>query len=271
MRQLRAHAAKFAATSVLAAFVVLSLAGCKTTSRGDVTGSIAPRTESDWRRSVERWGERYRSDPKDPDVAIAYAQALRATDQREQAVAVLEQSAIHNAQNTAVLGAYGRALADVGRFEQALDVLSRAHTPDQPDWKILSVQGAVLDQLGKHADAQRYYANALKIQPNDPGVLTNLGLSYALTKDLKLAETTLRRAVAQPGADIKARQNLALVLGLQGRFEEAEALARADLPPEEAAANVAELRKILAEHAEKNRQTAPAARKPRARTMATPS
>jgi Flp pilus assembly protein TadD len=43
------------------------------------------------------------------------------------------------------------------------------------------------------------------------------------------------------------RQNLALVVGLEGRFKEAEQIARADLPPDEAAANVAYLRAMLAQ------------------------
>ncbi len=42
------------------------------------------------------------------------------------------------------------------------------------------------------------------------------------------------------------RQNLALAVGLQGRFAEAESIARADLPPDEAAANVAYLKQMLA-------------------------
>ena len=134
------------------------------------------------------------------DAAIRYAQALRAIGQRAQAAAVLEQAAIHNPKNTALLGAYGRALADIGNYKQALDVLNRAHTPDQPDWRILSVQGAVLDQMGRHDDAQRYYASALRLVPDEPSVLSNLGLSYALSKDLTQAEATLRRAAAQPGA-----------------------------------------------------------------------
>src|SRR4029077_18324293 len=98
--------------------------------------------------------------------------------------------------DSALLGAYGRALADVGHLDQALEVLSRAHTPEQPDWRILSAQGAVLDQLGRHQEAQRYYASALKIKPDEPSVLSNLGLSYALSKDLRQAETTLKRASA---------------------------------------------------------------------------
>ena len=98
--------------------------------------------------------------------------------------------------NKALLGAYGRALADVGQYKQALEVLERAHTPENPDWRILSAQGAVLDQLGRHQEAQRYYSSALKIAPDEPSVLSNLGLSYALAKDLPKAETTLRRAIA---------------------------------------------------------------------------
>jgi Flp pilus assembly protein TadD len=125
--------------------------------------------------------------------------------------------------------------------------LARAHTPDQPDWRILSVQGAVLDQMARHEEAQQHYASALRLMPDEPSVLSNLGLSYALSKRLKQAEATLRRAAAQPGAAPKVRQNLALVVGLQGRFQDAEAIARGDLSPDEAAANVAYLRQMLAQ------------------------
>jgi Flp pilus assembly protein TadD len=104
----------------------------------------------------------------------------------------------------------------------------------------------VLDQMGRHGEAQRYYVTALKIVPEEPSVLSNLGLSYALAKDLPNAETTLRRAAARRPVNPRVRQNLALVVGLQGRLAEAETIARAELPPEEAAANVAYLRQMLA-------------------------
>ena len=237
--------------AVLAALLSGALAGCKTTGSSDTTGSIsspaAPRSDADWRRDSEALSTRFRANPRDADNAIRYAQALRATDQRAQAAAVLETAALHNPDNRALLGAYGRALADVGSFKQALEVLERAHSPDQPDWRVLSVQGAVLDQMGRHEEAQRYYASALKIIPDEPSVLSNLGLSYALSKDLKRAETTLRRAAETGRGDKRVRQNLALVVGLQGRFQEAETIARADLPPDEAAANASYLRQMMAQ------------------------
>jgi Flp pilus assembly protein TadD len=66
-----------------------------------------------------------------------------------------------------------------------------------------------------------------------------------LSKDLVKAEATLRQAYASTKADGRVRQNLALVVGLQGRFTEAESIVKADLPPEEAAANVAYLKEML--------------------------
>ena len=236
-------------TVALAVLMAGGLAGCKTIGSTDTTGSIsAPvqRSEADWRRESETLGERFRANPRDADNAIRYAHALRQNGQRAQAAAVLETAAIHNPEHKPLLGAYGRALADAGNFKQALSVLERAHSPDQPDWRILSVQGAVLDQMGRHEEAQRYYASALRIVPEEPSVLSNLGLSYALSKDLPRAEETLRRADARGNTDKRVRQNLALVVGLQGRFQDAETIARADLPPDQAAENVAYLRRMMA-------------------------
>jgi Flp pilus assembly protein TadD len=249
------------ASAALAAAFAFSTAGCTTTQPMETTGTLGiaapPRSDADWRRSAEAWGDRYRANPSDPEAAINFAQALRGMGQRAQAAAVLEQSSIQNPKHTGIAGAYGRALADTGNYKQALEVLNRAHAPDQPDWRILSVQGAVLDQVGRHDEAQRYYATALRIVPDEPSVLSNLGLSYALAKDLVRAESTLRRAATQGRADARVRQNLALVVGLQGRFAEAETIARADLPSEEASANVTYLRQMLAQQNGLKQQGAP--------------
>jgi Flp pilus assembly protein TadD len=236
--------------AVSATLLATLMAGCGTMQpAATTTGSLpASPASANPRQGLEAWGDRYRANPNDPVAAVQYAQGLRGIGQRAQAVAVLEQASLHSPNNLELLGAYGRALADAGNHEQALQVLNRAHTPDRPDWRILNVQGAVLDQLGRHQEAQRYYATALRIVPDEPSVLSNLGLSYALSRNLPEAEATLKRAMAGRNPDPRVRQNLALVLGLRGRFEEAEGVARADLPPEQAAANAAYLRQMLAQH-----------------------
>jgi Flp pilus assembly protein TadD len=253
MRRQSSHTrflARYLASAALTALLAAGLGGCQTMS--DITGSITSKGETraeaapdDPHRAVEVYGDRYRANPKDADAALAYGQALRASGQRAQAAAVLEQATIAHPGNKALLAGYGRALADNGNSQAAFDVLSRAHSPDNPDWRILSVQGTALDKLGKHEEARRYYGSALRIVPDEPSVLSNLGLSYMLTRDLPKAEETLRRAYANARADARVRQNLGLVVGLQGRFAEAETIVKADLPADEAAANVGYLKEML--------------------------
>ncbi len=241
--------ARLLASAAMSAILATGLGGCQTMGVADITGSLGAKakanSESDPHRTAEVYGEKFRANPKDADVALKYGQALRAIGQRAQAVAVLERAAILNPGNKAVLAGWGRALADNGQSQQAFDVLGRAHTPANPDWRILSVQGTTLDKLGRHDEARRYYASALRLMPDEPSVLSNLGMSYVLTKELPKAEDALRRAYANARADSRVRQNLALVVGLQGRFDEAESIVKADLPADEAEANVAYLKQVL--------------------------
>ncbi len=78
-------------------------------------------------------------------------------------------------------------------------------------------------------------------------MLSNLGLSYALSKQLPRAEETMLRAARSPGADTRIRQNLALVLALQGKFREAEEWSERDLSPADAAANVESIRRMISQ------------------------
>src|SRR6195256_2404463 len=218
--------ARLLASTASSAILVLGLCSCQTAGMSDITGSLGEKTEAssaaDPLREVELYRDRFRANPQDADAALQYGKALRASGQRSQAVAVLEQATLAHPDDKALLAGYGRALEDNGNFQQAFDVLSRAHNPDDPDWRILSAQGAALDQLGRYEEARQYYASALKIAPDAPSVLSNLGLSYLLSKDLPKAEETLRRASNRAETDPRVRWNLALAIGLEGRFTEAE-------------------------------------------------
>lgn len=225
--------------------LAVTLAGCGVDH--DATGSVGrASTGGAAGASMAELSRRYDAGPSDPAAGLAYARALRDENRNAQAVAVLETVAIKHPYDRDVLAAYGKALNDVGRAKEAAAVLQRAHTPDRPDWTVLSAQGSASDQLGDHRAAQDYYAAALKIAPGNPHVLSNLGLSYALDKQLPLAEQTLRGAAAAPGADMRVRQNLALVLALQGQTKEAQAMAGRDLTPADAAASVAEIERMVA-------------------------
>jgi Flp pilus assembly protein TadD len=240
---------RLALTCAIGALVALG--GCR--DMGDVTGSIGsanevlPTSDTDLRAYSERWGRRYDANPGEKVASINYARALRALTQYSQATAVMQSAAIKAPNDFDVLGAYGKALADAGQWKQADDVLSRSYTPERPNWSSMSAQGIVADQMGDHLRAQGLYRDALKIAPGEPAVQANLGLSYALTRQLPLAEQTLRDAAANPRTDVRVREDLALVLALQGKFAEAEEIERRDLSASDAAANVASIRQMIAQ------------------------
>ena len=213
-------------------------------------GAPAPKSEAEWRTEAETMRAAATApNPDDPAVGDRLrAGAARQRPARPGGRRCWSRRRSTIPRNTALLGAYGRALADVGNYKQALDVLDRAHTPDQPDWRILSAQGAVLDQtrpprggaallLERAEDRARRPVGAVQSRP-------------VLRARQGPASAPRRRCGGPPqpsGTDPRVRQNLALVVGLQGRFAEAESIARADLPPEEAAANVAYLRQMLSQ------------------------
>ena len=190
---------------------------------------------------------RYRANPRDKATIIHYAAALRAAGQSGQAVAALEQGISHYPNDPDIAIAYAKALTADGRFEQSLSVLDRVIRPDAPDWNALLVKGAALDQLGRNQEARQVYGQALAMAPGEASIEANLGLSYAMTNELALAERHLRRAAQMPGTTTKIRQNLALIVGLQGRFDEARTLYAAELPPDQVESNMAYVRSMLSQ------------------------
>lgn len=223
--------ARLLAGTILAA----TLAGCKTTGSDDPasTGSISSGSlliSSDLSRdealvAVQRWGAAYSRDGRDKVAALNYAAALKAAGQTEQAVAVMRKAAIFHPTDREVLAAFGKALAANGQFQEALATVRRAQRADNPDWQLLATEGGILDSVKQHDQARTLYRQALVLAPGEPQILNNLGMSYVLTGELGLAEETLRQAAAAPNATLKVRENLALVLRLQGRGSEAAAIA----------------------------------------------
>lgn len=233
--------------------LLVSLAGCASQKTSSLTTGSIPKfskpvsdmNATELAAATNSIGGAYEKNPKDRQAGLNYANMLRMTGRNAQSLAVMQQVAIHHPSDRDVLAAYGKAQAAAGQLEQALETISRAQTPDRPDWKLKSAEGAILDQLGRSSEARARYREALDIQPDEPTVLSNLGMSYLLTKDLKTAETYLRSASKQPGAYSGIRQNLALAVGLQGRFAEAEKIASEELSPDQAEANIAYLRGML--------------------------
>jgi Flp pilus assembly protein TadD len=229
---------------LLAGVAALALSACAS-NRASMSDPIETGSIGSDSTSLGQLAARYKARPQDKIVIIYYAAALRAAGQPEQAVSVLEAGIAVHRKDLDLKIAYAKALTAAGRFSQALNVADDAIDPASPDWNALLVKGAILDQNGKNAEARALYTQALLIAPNEASLEANMGLSYAMTNELDKAEQHLRKASAMRGASAQVRQNLALVVGLQGRFDECRAMFAKDLPPDQVEANMSYIRALL--------------------------
>jgi len=134
---------------------------------------------------------------KTPRVALGYAKTLRAIGSRDRAIAVLTAAYRANPDNGEISAELGRLALEAGRLDIAKATLKTAEAKGVRDWKTLSAQGTLHAKQGDHAQAQQYFLAALQEKP-------------------KKSEQLLRKAVASGNEDKRVRQNLVLVLGLQG-------------------------------------------------------
>ena len=188
----------------------------------------------------------HKANPADPNAALAYARALRASGAKEDALAVLETAAKAKPADRRLALERGLLTLDLGDAAKAETLLRSAHDPKAPDWRLHSALGAALASRGKQQDAQAQFAKALALSPNHPSILNNLAISYALDGKASEAEKVLRSVTSpkQSPEASKVQQNLALVLGLSGKYAEARSAAETTLPADKATANVTYLQKL---------------------------
>ena len=191
------------------------------------------------------WLDELRKRPSDTEAAYEASIALRAIGSPDRAVQTAAMGIQTNGNEPRLWSALALGLVADNQNEAAVQALQKAIALSPRDARLHSSLGVIYDRLETPALAATAYQAALAIAPGDSAILTNYGLSVAMAGDLPRAETLLRQSVQNPLAPPQARQNLALVVGLQGRFAESEQLASRDLPPAIATENVAYLRRML--------------------------
>ncbi len=201
--------------------------------------------KNDLEKATEYWAKQYAENPRDLKAALSYARNLKAMGEKQRAMAVLQQASIFHNESRELASDYGRLALELDQVSVASRLLAYADDPVNPDWKVISARGTVLAKQGKYSDAIPFYEHALSLAHNHPSVLSNLALAHAMNGEPAKAETMLRQASAVDPSSLKIRQNLALVLGLEGKYDEAKQVASRDLSPENASENTAYLRRVV--------------------------
>jgi len=98
--------------------------------------------------------------------------------------------------------------------------------------------GIVNSKMGKHEAATHYLMEAVKAQPDNSKYLTDLGYALYLQNDLPAAEIALEESIKRDPSSKRSFNNMSLVLGHQGRIDEAYQIARRVMSADEAHANI---------------------------------
>lgn len=168
------------------------------------------------------WSREYELNPGDLESAIKLSSAVRKLGNPQRAIEIAQTTRALYPRDPYLTAEFAAGLVAAERAQEAIRPLDEALRTAPGYARLWSLKGAALDQQENYDLARKHYAKALQITPHDPNIMANVGLSYALSGDPVTAEGWLRRAVSVPGASQSVRQNLALILQLQGKDEEAK-------------------------------------------------
>lgn len=219
---------------------LIALAGCASTGAETLTAEeqayqdaiekalqpatpeeIAQAERSDPITRANFWANEYQKNATDLQTVVAFMSALRRIGSHDRVEEIATSALpIHPTEYQIYLELGRSYMAANKPTEAARAFLRSADYSPETDAAPLAALGVAFDRLESHDQAQDAYQLALEREPTRVSTLSNYGLSLALTGNIARAEEVLRLANEQPGADVRVRQNLALVLGLQGKFDE---------------------------------------------------
>ncbi|MCB1505323.1 MAG: tetratricopeptide repeat protein [Hyphomicrobiaceae bacterium] len=243
------------ATGTFCAGLAFGLGGCAGTSddlaanllsdpQSSAPAKVAEAPQTELEKAVTYWGDKFVKSPGSLEYALNYARNLKAMGNKRLALTVLQQAASYHGQDRELASEYGRLALELDQVQVAKQVLAFADNPAKPDWRVISARGTVLAKEGNYKEAIPMFERALALSNQNPSVMNNLAMAYALDGRAAQSEQLLRQASAK-GNSAKVEKNLALVLGLQGKYDEAKVVATRVLPQDAVQADTALVRQMV--------------------------
>jgi Tfp pilus assembly protein PilF len=143
---------------------------------------------------------------------------------------------------------FGRLYEQHGNLEKAQELYLEASRRPTTRGEAFHRLAVLASRAGDDIQAEQYYERARRLKPADAALLNDLGYFYMLQGRLVDAERTLRQALRVEPDHERAWNNLAVVLGEQGRTQESLAAFLRVVSEAEAYANLAYLQAQLGEY-----------------------
>lgn len=193
------------------------------------------------------------ADPDSPLPPAVLGDTLRQLKRYDEAEQVYRGALDRSPYSGMSLQGYGILLIERNQPEAAISLLTPAVDEDAADHRVYNVLGIAYDALGDHTQAQSQYQAGLDLKPDSRSLRNNMALSLVLQERYDEAIGQVQRLLTGTDADTCYVHNLALVYGLAGRIENAAALLRQVLPEADVANNLAYYQNLRAMPADQRR------------------
>jgi len=235
---------------ITAAILSLSLISCNTfdetkDSKNSMFHLADKLTQKgDYKNALQFYEKAVREEPNNLDLRLKYATVLNLMKLYPDARRELRN--ILKIDNT-LMGAkieLTKTYLNENKPKEALKLLNEIKASSELNSNCLVLLGTTHDMLGQHSLAQDNYRQAIKLDPTNNHIQSNLGLSLALSGQLSQGIKILEELNRLSTATAKDRHNLAVAYGMNKQYDKAKKLLATDLSPDNTDASLKFLKRI---------------------------
>lgn len=183
----------------------------------------------DYLRAVQYYQQLVDTDRENYHYKFKLADARRRAGDLDTAIGGFEVILKKEPENVDALEGKALALLAQGEYDQSAGLFADVMKKDAKRWRTLNALALLFVKRNMPDEAMAYFAEALKYSKNNASVLNNVGLTHAVNGDPDKAIQALDQAsrLAPPKSPLKMQidMNLALVYGVAGNIDKAEAVA----------------------------------------------
>lgn len=184
----------------------------KGVSKADKDAVSAAIAAGDVKQSLALTEKAYKENPKDAEVALNYATALRMAGRETQAKIVLQDFSSNPKASAAILNETARIALSEGQYKKALATSKNAtqlYADNAESWNVLGLSHDALDNL---KEAEAAYKKSIELGPRDKAsVLNNLALNLTLQEKLDQALPLIEEALKLEPGRRELKRNRAMI------------------------------------------------------------
>lgn len=189
----------------------------------------AAETSGDFRQAAQMYMQLADRHPDKKEYTLSLADCQRRAGMNEAALKTIDTYLKKDPKSAEGLEIRGLTLMNIGELSEAGKTFDQVMNIDGNRWRTLNAIGILFAVKKLSHEAIPYYNAALKNNPDNPGILNNLGLALAMDKqyDASIAAFIHARNHLDSSNPELAQVdlNLAVVYALNGKLDEAEQVA----------------------------------------------